>query len=580
MKLKYKIVLLPFLSVFALIASIVVLLLLQQRRLSEQIPADVVFQSVFWWTVLIGVAILGVSTISAWLIAGKLSDPIAKFTAIAREIASGDLSSAATSVYALIRAKRVDAQKPSNDETWQLLQAIKAMTQNLNSLVGQVQRSGIQVASSTKELSASAKQQEMTLNTQMDSMNNVQKSVEQISTITSNLVDTMHHVAVMSQETTGVANSGQTDLLRMADVMRHLGDVSTSISEKLESINHKAENITSVITLITKVADQTNLLSLNAAIEAEKAGEYGRGFSVVSREIRRLADQTAVAALDIEEMVKEMQTAVSAGVEEIDKFIVDVQNGVKNVGNIGERLAQIIQQVQALLPNFDHATTSMEQQSHNAQQINSTMVELGQDMRQTMNSLRESYLAIAQLDEAAKRLQDEVSCFEVSFTILKEIDIFRPFSNEAIAHLNQQMRSRHFGAGETIIQQGDQGDSLFIIAKGVVKVWVRLEAGKSLDVAQLSAGDVFGEMAFLTGEVRTANLTCVTDTYIFEITKADIAPFIEKQPEIIERLSEILTERKVATESRKSSYQTHKIDRDVFHRQTLSKIRNFFGLTK
>ncbi len=117
-------------------------------------------------------------------------------------------------------------------------------------------------------------------------------------------------------------------------------------------MNEKTGNINSVVTTITKVADQTNLLSLNAAIEAEKAGEYGLGFGVVAMEIRRLADQTAVATYDIEKMVKEMQSAVSAGVMGMDKFSEEVRRGVEEVRQVSAQLAQIIHQVQALTPRF------------------------------------------------------------------------------------------------------------------------------------------------------------------------------------------------------------------------------------
>jgi hypothetical protein len=92
------------------------------------------------------------------------------------------------------------------------------------------------------------------------------------------------------------------------------------VNAKLAILNEKAGNINQVVVTIVKVADQTNLLSLNAAIEAEKAGEYGRGFAVVATEVRRLADQTAVATYDIEQMVREIQSAVSAGVMGMDKF--------------------------------------------------------------------------------------------------------------------------------------------------------------------------------------------------------------------------------------------------------------------
>jgi len=169
-----------------------------------------------------------------------------------------------------------------------------------------------------------------------------------------------------------------------------------------------------VVTTITKVADQTNLLSLNAAIEAEKAGEYGRGFNVVAREIRRLADQTAVATLDIDQMVQEMQSAVSAGVMEMDKFIAEVNRSAEDVGKISVQLARIIEQVQTLSPNFETVNVAMGQQSENAQKINQSMAHLSEEMQETMDSLRETYAAIEQLNEAARGLQDEVSKFKVS----------------------------------------------------------------------------------------------------------------------------------------------------------------------
>ena len=104
-----------------------------------------------------------------------------------------------------------------------------------------------------------------------------------------------------------------------------------TINSRLAVLSDKAGNINTVVTTITKVADQTNLLSLNAAIEAEKAGEYGRGFAVVATEIRRLADQTAGATYEVAQIVKEMQTAVSASVMGMDKFSEEVRRGMLDV---------------------------------------------------------------------------------------------------------------------------------------------------------------------------------------------------------------------------------------------------------
>ena len=135
-----------------------------------------------------------------------------------------------------------------------------------------------------------------------------------------------------------LAGSGQAGLARMEETMRQVMEAAGSINAKLAVLNEKAGNINQVVTTITKVADQTNLLSLNAAIEAEKAGEYGRGFAVVATEIRRLADQTAVATYDIEQMVKEMQSAVSAGVMGMDKFSEEVRRGMQEVQQVGGQL--------------------------------------------------------------------------------------------------------------------------------------------------------------------------------------------------------------------------------------------------
>ena len=141
----------------------------------------------------------------------------------------------------------------------------------------------------------------------------------------------MQEVSGVADDSASLAAKGQSSLSRMEDTMRHVMDAAAGINDKLGVLNEKAGNINQVVTTITKVADQTNLLSLNAAIEAEKAGESGRGFSVVATEIRRLADQTAVATYDIEQTVKEIQSAVTAGVMGMDKFTDQVRRGMQEV---------------------------------------------------------------------------------------------------------------------------------------------------------------------------------------------------------------------------------------------------------
>jgi len=179
-------------------------------------------------------------------------------------------------------------------------------------------------------------------------------------------------------------------------------------------LNEKAGNITQVVTTITKVADQTNLLSLNAAIEAEKAGDYGRGFSVVATEIRRLADQTAVATHDIEQTVKEIQSAVSAGVMGMDKFSEEVRRGMEEIQRIGDQLSQVIQHVQALAPRCEAVNEGMQAQATGAEQITEALAQLSQAAEQTVESLRHSTTAIDRLNEAATGMRSGAARFTVA----------------------------------------------------------------------------------------------------------------------------------------------------------------------
>ena len=224
-------------------------------------------------------------------------------------------------------------------------------------------------------------------------------AVNEISATSQELLRTMNEVNQVARQTASMATTGQESLVGMDRTMRQLAESTGSIGSKLSVISERAANINLVVTTITKVADQTNLLSINAAIEAEKAGEYGLGFLVVAREIRRLADQTAVATLDIERMVKEMQYSVSAGVMEMDKFSEQVRQVVSEVQHIGGQLGQIIAGVQGLDQRFDQVTEGMRVQSQGAEQIREAMTMINDVANKTSESLHELNAAIDRLGE-------------------------------------------------------------------------------------------------------------------------------------------------------------------------------------
>jgi methyl-accepting chemotaxis protein WspA len=345
---------------------------------------------------LLAVTVVLVTFVALWL-ARTITWPIREAAMVTDRVASGDLT--------------VTCNGKAPGEAGLLLQAIRKMIQDLRSLIGKIQRSSISILSTATEIAATSRQQEQSVYDYSASTNQAAAAVNQISATSHELLKTMNEVNQLANQTSRMATTGQQSLAGMDQTMRQLAESTGSISTKLSVISERAANINLVVTTITKVADQTNLLSINAAIEAEKAGEYGLGFLVVAREIRRLADMTAVATLDIERMVKEMQYSVSAGVMEMDKFSEQVRKVVGEVGQIGGQLGHIITGAQGLHQRFDQVTEGMRVQSQGAEQIREAMSRLSEAANQTSVSIREFNKATERLREAVGGLKDEVSGF-------------------------------------------------------------------------------------------------------------------------------------------------------------------------
>jgi len=299
------------------------------------------------------------------------------------------------------------------DEFGAIESGFNEMAEALANLVSQAQRSSVQVTTSVTEIAATSKQQQATATETAATTTEIGATSREIAATSRDLVRTMTEVTSAADQASSLAGSGQQGLARMEDTMHQVMGAADLVNAKLAILNEKASNITQVVVTIVKVADQTNLLSLNAAIEAEKAGEYGRGFAVVATEVRRLADQTAVATYDIEQMVREIQSAVSAGVMGMDKFSEEVRRGMFEVQQVGEQLTQIIHQVQALAPRVLMVNEGMQAQATGAEQINQALAQLSDASTQTVESLRQASFAIDELSQVAAGLRGGVSRFKV-----------------------------------------------------------------------------------------------------------------------------------------------------------------------
>jgi methyl-accepting chemotaxis protein len=340
----------------------------------------------------------GVLGLIAW-ITSSITRRIGTAVGASRRVAQGDLSGT------------IDMR--GGDETGQLLRDVGAMTASLRSIVSQVKRASLDLNATARQLSAAGSQQETAIASLGASTSEAAVASRQIAVTGQELLGTMGEVADVAAETAHVADAGRDNLTEVGDTMAHLQSSTADFAERLATIRQRAEDINMVITTITKVADQTNLLSINAAIEAEKAGESGQGFIVVAREIRRLADQTAVATLDIERLVEQMQLAVNAGVTEMERFAGEVRAGVDRVGGISHQFSDVIDKVQGLSGRFEAVKQGMQAQAAGAQQITEALVTLTEGSRTAADSLREFKDASQHMVTAVDGLTETVSRFRL-----------------------------------------------------------------------------------------------------------------------------------------------------------------------
>ncbi len=343
---------------------------------------------------------VAVTLLVYFLTRSLITKPLGKLTLAANSVADGNL------------LVKIDTDGSLN-EVGILSRSINNMTESLREQTIKITEAVDTLNATATSIVSASSQQEEAMKGLEGNVVQVSVASKQISATSQELAKTMDGVKNVAEEASRMANAGQASLSGMQDAMQTLSKGTDVISEKLALIHQKAESIDSVIATITKISDATNLLSLNAAIEAEKAGEYGRGFSVVAREIGRLANETAISTLDISDIINEMQASVADGVREMDRFREGVTHGVRSADDATMQLSQVIDKVAYLSPEFDKVNEGMHFQSLGSRQISDTMADLNQSAVRMTSSLSQFKDVTDRLNSAASRLIDTVSRFKV-----------------------------------------------------------------------------------------------------------------------------------------------------------------------
>ena len=330
---------------------------------------------------------------------GGIERPLAEAAAVAEAIAAGDLS----------REVILGGQ----NEPGRLLAAFVAMQHAVGSLVGRIKSAGERLVTVEAEAASALVTQERAVGGFSGSAHEISAAVAEISATSEQLLEATGGLMEVARDAASVADEGRGGLESMTASMHQLDEAMNAFTRKLATISQRASGITSVVTTIAKVAEQTNLLSVNATIEAEKAGESGRGFRIVAQEIRRLADQTALATKDIERMVRDMQAAVAGGTMEMDRFRNEVSGRIGEVAEVSEKLGRIIEPVQSVTHSLEQVHEGMEAQSQGARQIRDAMESLRGDAAESASSLTVFTAALQELRAAIGELNTEASRFHI-----------------------------------------------------------------------------------------------------------------------------------------------------------------------
>lgn len=335
--------------------------------------------------------------------ARRIIAPLLKLDLAAQEIACGKLNATLPAI-------------TEENEVGRLCASVRTMSQGLTALVTGIQRSTVRLVSASSQIAATSGQQERTMNDFEGEVSSVAAAVAEITASARALAGTMQEVNERAGNAAGQAGAGRESLQALERSMRTLTNATMSMAGKLELIRQSVENISGIVGAIAEVAEQTNLLSLNAAIEAEKAGEYGKGFSVVAREIRRLSDKTSVATLEIGQVAAGMQTAVEAGVAELELFTETVSRSAAEAAQIGDGLGEVIVRVTGLRPEFLRVNEGMQAQAQGAMEISEAMRRLRSGAEGAVESMNQLNSATEQLREAAAVLREEAARFQTGAT--------------------------------------------------------------------------------------------------------------------------------------------------------------------
>ncbi len=356
-----------------------------------------------YWLLIAGAVALAASLVCLVIVlrltvTRKINDFVAKVTDLAR--GEGDLT------------KQIIVK--SNDEFGQLADEINSLVDKIRRIISQIAQTSEQVSTSAVELQSNAVQMATGAEEVAAQAETVATAGEEMSATSGDIAQNCMMASEGSQQASAAAVSGVAVVNETITAMNSIAERVRSSAKAVESLGSRSDQIGAIVGTIEDIADQTNLLALNAAIEAARAGEQGRGFAVVADEVRALAERTTRATREIGEMIKAIQLETKGAVIAMEEGVNEVAKGSEKASDSGRALEQILQQINDVNSQIHQVAIAAEQQTATTSEISNNMQQITEVVAKTSRGAKDSASSANQLSSLADDLRRIVSQFKVN----------------------------------------------------------------------------------------------------------------------------------------------------------------------
>jgi methyl-accepting chemotaxis protein len=351
-----------------------------------------------WRIVWVGLSAGFLVTIVAVFFSQVIVKPVRELILVSQEVAGGNL--------------KQDVKASRHDEIGVLINAFNSMVGNLRLLVDQLQDAIGHISTSSMEILSSSEEQSSGTSELAASITEITATVEELSTSAKNIATHAESVEKVAMDTEDTGYEGMESVSTSIRIMEKIKEVTKDSANKIILLSEKSQKIGEVLGIIKEIAGETHLLALNASIEASAAGEFGKRFSVVAAEVRRLAERTKSSAEEIKTVVSEILTSTNTAVLSTEQSVKNVEKGVEVVQKVGQSIESNLGLIKQTTDASKQIVMATQQQKSATEQVAGTMRELSAVVKQTADGLKQSAAAVAELNKLADNFREIAKKFK------------------------------------------------------------------------------------------------------------------------------------------------------------------------